>query len=69
VSQPAKKPPQAPRAGSYDVRFAGAEFAELIRHDVEIEPGKTTDLGTITDAAVPGVNYILAPRCLAGIAT
>jgi len=34
--------------GSYDVTFRGLEFAELIEHDVKIEPGKTTDLGTVT---------------------
>ena len=34
--------------GSYDVTFRGLEFAELIQHDVKIEPGKTTDLGTVT---------------------
>jgi uncharacterized GH25 family protein len=34
--------------GSYDVTFRGLEFAELIQHDVTIEPGKTTDLGTVT---------------------
>ena len=34
--------------GSYAVTFRGPEFAELIKHDVKIEPGKTTDLGTIT---------------------
>jgi len=34
--------------GSYDVTFRGLEFAELIHHDVQIEPGKTTDLGTVT---------------------
>ncbi|HEU4734927.1 MAG TPA: carboxypeptidase regulatory-like domain-containing protein [Kofleriaceae bacterium] len=34
--------------GTYDVTFRGPEFAELIKHDVKIEPGKTTDLGTIT---------------------
>jgi uncharacterized GH25 family protein len=33
--------------GSYDVTFRGAEFAELIKRDVKIEPGKTTDLGTV----------------------
>jgi protocatechuate 3,4-dioxygenase beta subunit len=34
--------------GPYDVTFRGLEFAELIQHDVKIEPGKVTDLGTIT---------------------
>lgn len=34
--------------GTYDVTFRGAEFAELIQHDVKIEPGKRTDLGTVT---------------------
>lgn len=36
--------------GSYDVTIRGLEFAESIQHDVKIEPGKTTDLGTITVA-------------------
>ena len=34
--------------GSYDVTFRGLEFAELIKHDVKIEAGKVTDLGTVT---------------------
>jgi protocatechuate 3,4-dioxygenase beta subunit len=34
--------------GAHDVTFRGAEFAELVRRDVKIEPGKTTDLGTVT---------------------
>jgi protocatechuate 3,4-dioxygenase beta subunit len=34
--------------GNYDVTFRGLEFAELTRRDVKIEPGKTTDLGTVT---------------------
>jgi protocatechuate 3,4-dioxygenase beta subunit len=34
--------------GTYDVTFRGAEFADLIQHDVKIEPGKPTDLGTVT---------------------
>nr|MBA3538584.1 carboxypeptidase regulatory-like domain-containing protein [Deltaproteobacteria bacterium] len=34
--------------GQYDVTFRGVEFAEHIKHDVKIEPGKTTDLGTVT---------------------
>jgi len=34
--------------GTYEVTFRGLEFAELIKHDVKIEPGKTTDLGAIT---------------------
>jgi Carboxypeptidase regulatory-like domain len=36
--------------GSYDVTFRGLEFAELIQHDVKIEPGKATDLGTVVVA-------------------
>jgi uncharacterized GH25 family protein len=36
--------------GSYDVTFRGLEFAELIQHDVKIEPGKPTDLGTVVVA-------------------
>ena len=34
--------------GPYSVTFRGAEFAELIKHDIEIKPGATTDLGTVT---------------------
>ncbi len=33
--------------GTLDAIFHGPEFAELIKHDVKVEPGKTTDLGTI----------------------
>lgn len=33
---------------TYDVIFRGPEFTELIKRDVKVEPGKTTDLGTIT---------------------
>ena len=34
--------------GNYDVRIVGPEFAEHIVHGVKIDPGKPTDLGTIT---------------------
>lgn len=34
--------------GTYDVVFRGPEFAELVRRDVQIEPGETTDLGAVT---------------------
>ncbi len=34
--------------GTYDVTFRSPEFAELIKRDVKIDPGKTTDLGTVT---------------------
>ena len=34
--------------GQYEITFRGTEFAELVKHDVKIEPGKTTDLGTVT---------------------
>ncbi|MGE5187337.1 MAG: carboxypeptidase regulatory-like domain-containing protein, partial [Acidobacteriota bacterium] len=34
--------------GPYDVHVFGPEFADTIKHDIKIEPGKTTDLGTIT---------------------
>lgn len=34
--------------GSYDVTFRGPEFAETIQRDVKIEPGKATDMGTVT---------------------
>jgi protocatechuate 3,4-dioxygenase beta subunit len=33
--------------GAYTVTFRGAEFAELRKYDVKIEPGKVTDLGTV----------------------
>lgn len=33
--------------GKFDAVFHGPEFAELIKRDVKVEPGKTTDLGTI----------------------
>ena len=33
--------------GRYDVALRGDEFAELIKRDVSIEAGRTTDLGTI----------------------
>ena len=34
--------------GPYDLHVFGPEFAETIKHDIKIEPGKTTDLGTVT---------------------
>lgn len=34
--------------GSYDVTFRGVEFAETVRRDIKVDPGKTTDLGTMT---------------------
>jgi hypothetical protein len=34
--------------GKYDVHVQGPEFAPFIQHDVEIKPGKQTDLGTLT---------------------
>ncbi len=34
--------------GSYDITFRGTEFVETVKADVTIEPGKTTDLGTLT---------------------
>jgi uncharacterized GH25 family protein len=33
--------------GTFDVTIRGPEFTEHIKRDVKIEPGKTTDLGTI----------------------
>lgn len=33
--------------GKYDVKIMGPEFAQLTKRDVELEAGKTTDLGTI----------------------
>ncbi|CAN5906672.1 hypothetical protein BH11MYX3_BH11MYX3_12630 [soil metagenome] len=34
--------------GTYDVTFRGLDFAEMVKRDVKIEPGKTTDLGKVT---------------------
>jgi hypothetical protein len=34
--------------GTYDVKFQGPEFAVMIKRDVKVEAGKTTDLGTVT---------------------
>jgi len=34
--------------GTYAVTFRGPEFAELVKHDIKIEPGKPTDMGTVT---------------------
>jgi protocatechuate 3,4-dioxygenase beta subunit len=34
--------------GKYDLRVRGAEFAEFVQRDVEVKPGKPTDLGTLT---------------------
>ena len=34
-------------AGTYDVHFTGAEFASFVQHDVNVPPGKVTDLGTV----------------------
>ena len=39
--------------GNYDVRSCGPEFAQMTKRDVKLEPGKTTDLGTITVHARP----------------
>lgn len=36
------------RPGSYDLTLRGAQFAELIKRDLKIEPGKVTDVGKIT---------------------
>ncbi|MEO8705200.1 MAG: carboxypeptidase regulatory-like domain-containing protein [Kofleriaceae bacterium] len=33
--------------GAYAVTFRGPEFAEMVKHDIKIEPGKVTDLGTV----------------------
>ena len=33
--------------GTYDAHFHGPEFADLTTHDIKIEAGKTTDLGTV----------------------
>jgi uncharacterized GH25 family protein len=34
--------------GPYDLHVIGPEFAEYAKHDIKIETGKTTDLGSIT---------------------
>jgi uncharacterized GH25 family protein len=34
--------------GPYDLHVYGPEFTELVKRDVKIEPGKATDLGTLT---------------------
>ncbi|HEY5947681.1 MAG TPA: carboxypeptidase regulatory-like domain-containing protein, partial [Kofleriaceae bacterium] len=34
--------------GKYDLRVHGAEFTEFVQRDVEIKPGKPTDVGTLT---------------------
>ncbi len=34
--------------GTYDVTFRGPEFAETVKHDIKVETGKPTDLGTVT---------------------
>lgn len=33
--------------GTHDVTFRGSEFAEWVQRDVKVEPGQTTDLGTV----------------------
>ncbi len=33
--------------GKYDLTLRGPEFAETLQHDIEVKPGKTTDVGTI----------------------
>ncbi|HEY4178481.1 MAG TPA: carboxypeptidase-like regulatory domain-containing protein [Kofleriaceae bacterium] len=35
-------------SGSFDVTFRGPGFATLVQRDVKIDPGKTTDMGTVT---------------------
>ena len=34
--------------GTYDVTFRGPQFAETIKRGIEIKPGATTDMGTVT---------------------
>jgi protocatechuate 3,4-dioxygenase beta subunit len=34
--------------GKHDLWLRGSEFAQFVKHDIEVEPGKTTDVGTIT---------------------
>jgi len=55
--------------GTYDVTVRGADFPEAIVSDVEIEPGKTADLGTIELAAgrkVAGQVVDASGRAVAG---
>ena len=33
--------------GTYDLHVRGAEFADFVQHDVKVEPGKPTDVGTL----------------------
>ncbi|HEY4058440.1 MAG TPA: carboxypeptidase-like regulatory domain-containing protein [Kofleriaceae bacterium] len=35
-------------SGSFDITFRGPGFSTLVQRDVKIDPGKTTDMGTIT---------------------
>lgn len=35
-------------AGKHDLNIRGASFAAFIQHDVDVKPGKETDVGTIT---------------------
>lgn len=34
--------------GSHDVTFRSIEFAQVTKHDIEVKPGATVDIGTIT---------------------
>jgi uncharacterized GH25 family protein len=34
--------------GKHDISLRGVEFAEMVKHDINVEPGKVTDMGTIT---------------------
>jgi protocatechuate 3,4-dioxygenase beta subunit len=34
--------------GTYDLHVRGPEFAEFVQRDVEVKPGKPTDVGTLT---------------------
>lgn len=36
--------------GAYDVTLHGPEFSDIVKHDVKVEAGKPTDLGTIAVA-------------------
>src|SRR5262249_20050882 len=39
---------EAVAPGKYDLYVRGHDFAEFIQHDVEVKPGKPTDVGTLT---------------------
>ena len=48
-------------AGKHDLNIYGANFAAFIQHDVEVKPGKQTDVGTITTGAAADLVVLDAP--------